>query len=663
MVGVLYLATPEGGILRMRIFGPIRQPVFLPCLLLLLSLTAATAVAQNDLVVASQYGTPTPGVGTNTYAGPSNLVICTVLDSPVLDTNNTRYVCTGWTGTGDVPPSGIGTNVSFWMDENSSITWQWQTQYLFSAVSSSSNNGSVTAANGWYAINSVVSASATPSNNYLFSGWFGDVPAGRQLDNPLDNLVMDQPRIITGLFSRVMYVSKTGSGVQPYATWSTAATTIEAALGIASPGMTIMVSNGTYSIAAEIELTNSVTIKGFAGPSVTIVERTGTGRVFRVTAGSSVEGLAIRNGDVTAGGPSFTDFWGGGVFLDHGGTVSNCIVTANQAEKGGGVYCYDGGIVEASVVTSNTATTAGMSGLGGGVFCLSNGTVRSCLITHNVADYGGGVRCEYGGAIWSSTISTNTANVQGGGAYMLSGGELRNTIIYYNSTPLFPAAPNYQNSGSGTKYYSCCTTPEVIAAYNGGGNITTPPQFADLAGGDYSLKPASPCVDTGAYAAWMDTALDLAGTNRVLNGAVDRGAYEFVPPMITSWAGPNGAVTPGGTYTEVSNTNGIQVVSVTYSNNITYSIVPALYYRVDDVVVDGSSVGPTNSYTFTGVTSNHTIYATFVLNRPTLIVSSLYGSTVPPIGTNEYEAGSILLCMILNTDGVTNGTTRYMFTG
>lgn len=43
-----------------------------------------------------------------------------------------RYVCTGWTGTGSVPASGTGTNVTFAITEDSTLTWNWKTQVLVS---------------------------------------------------------------------------------------------------------------------------------------------------------------------------------------------------------------------------------------------------------------------------------------------------------------------------------------------------------------------------------------------------------------------------------------------------------------------------------------------------------------------------------------------------
>jgi hypothetical protein len=42
---------------------------------------------------------------------------------------------------------------------------------------------------------------------------------------------------------------------------------------------------------------------------------------------------------------------------------------------------------------------------------------------------------------------------------------------------------------------------------------------------------------------------------------------------------------------------------------------PYYGYRVADVLVDGASVGPVSSYTFTNVTAPHTISAAFVLDQ------------------------------------------------
>jgi len=40
-----------------------------------------------------------------------------------------RWLINGWTGTGDVPPSGTGSVVSFTINDTSSLTWDWQQQF------------------------------------------------------------------------------------------------------------------------------------------------------------------------------------------------------------------------------------------------------------------------------------------------------------------------------------------------------------------------------------------------------------------------------------------------------------------------------------------------------------------------------------------------------
>ena len=46
-----------------------------------------------------------------------------------------RYACSGWTGTGSVPASGTETNVTFSIDVDSTITWNWRKEYQISIFS------------------------------------------------------------------------------------------------------------------------------------------------------------------------------------------------------------------------------------------------------------------------------------------------------------------------------------------------------------------------------------------------------------------------------------------------------------------------------------------------------------------------------------------------
>jgi hypothetical protein len=68
---------------------------------------------------------------------------------------------------------------------------------------------------------------------------------------------------------------------------------------------------------------------------------------------------------------------------------------------------------------------------------------------------------------------------------------------------------------------------------------------------------------------------------------------------IVASAGENGTINPEGT------------VKVKRGDDQAFTITPNAQYRIDDVKVDGESIGPKPSYTFVNVKGNHTISATF----------------------------------------------------
>jgi len=79
----------------------------------------------------------------------------------------------------------------------------------------------------------------------------------------------------------------------------------------------------------------------------------------------------------------------------------------------------------------------------------------------------------------------------------------------------------------------------------------------------------------------------------------------YIPPApdtftITATAGANGSISPSG------------VVTVSSGAGKTFTITANAGYQIADVLVDGSSVGAVSSYTFTNVTADHTISASFV---------------------------------------------------
>lgn len=79
---------------------------------------------------------------------------------------------------------------------------------------------------------------------------------------------------------------------------------------------------------------------------------------------------------------------------------------------------------------------------------------------------------------------------------------------------------------------------------------------------------------------------------------------------ITPSAGANGSITPST----------VQTVNRGASSP-TFQITPSAGYHIADVLVDGGSVGPVASHTFTNVTANHTISASFAMDTFTTTIT------------------------------------------
>jgi len=77
--------------------------------------------------------------------------------------------------------------------------------------------------------------------------------------------------------------------------------------------------------------------------------------------------------------------------------------------------------------------------------------------------------------------------------------------------------------------------------------------------------------------------------------------YYYTPATytITATVGTGGSISPSGS------------ASVTEGNSKTYTITANSGYKIADVKVDGSSIGAASAYTFSGISSSHSISATF----------------------------------------------------
>jgi len=134
-----------------------------------------------------------------------------------------------------------------------------------------------------------------------------------------------------------------------------------------------------------------------------------------------------------------------------------------------------------------------------------------------------------GGVAGACTITENRSGNRGGGLYSRDGGTVKNSIIYNNLANV-AANNNWYSEVTGTDYgraitYSC-TAPITGMPAGSGNNINSNPQFISIVGNNFRLQPISPCIDSGNNSSWMSSAVDLDGTPRIINGTVNRGAYE-----------------------------------------------------------------------------------------------------------------------------------------
>ena len=310
------------------------------------------------------------------------------------------------------------------------------------------------------------------------------------------------------------------NSVAPFTSWATAATNIQDAVDAAAAGDEILVGDGIYAtgghsvgtnlLVSRVAVTNLVVLRSVNGPQVTFIQGVqapgggngdGAIRCVYLAKGASVFGFTLTNGATRTNGDVEMELAGGGAWCEStSAALSNCIVVANSAVFGGGVY---------------------------------RGTLYNCLVTSNSISgdfYGGGGA--YQSTFYNCTLSGNSANASGGGG--VSGATLYNSIIYYNSALFYS---NYWNSSMNY----CATTPTPT---NGIGNA---PLFVDAAKGNLRLKAVSPCINAGNNA-YVATALDLDGNPRIAGVTVDIGAYEFQNPTSVisyDWLQQYGLATDG----------------------------------------------------------------------------------------------------------------------
>jgi hypothetical protein len=288
-------------------------------------------------------------------------------------------------------------------------------------------------------------------------------------------------------------------------------------------------------------------------PANTVLDGEGTGEVVTFmdwadypTGGFSVEGVTVRNGQVSSYG---------GIYLEsvHGDiTVRQCVVENNNSDgdAGGLLAWVSWGTVtlESNVIRGNTAySDAGMSVWND----YGEAIIRNNVIAGNEASgYGGGLYVYlYGGSVRlvNNTVTGNTGDATwgyAGGVYLeldssSAVADAYNNIIWGNAAAT-EGDVYIENFAGGTVNVFHNDVGEADGdglPPNEGGTINADPLFVNSVAGDYHLAPGSPCIDAGDDTAPGLPAVDFEGDGRVRGLTADIGADEYYAAGITNTIG------------------------------------------------------------------------------------------------------------------------------
>jgi hypothetical protein len=322
----------------------------------------------------------------------------------------------------------------------------------------------------------------------------------------------------------------------------------------ASPGDTVAVPAGTYTLTSgQLDVDKTITLAG-ADARSTVITAGGTSRVIFASGNpATLRQLTITGGSVTALG----DCGGGGgicniddLVLEDSAVVGNVVNITNaggvNAVGGGGLYNNGNGVtIRRSSISGNTVTVGNVfrAAGGGGIFdngdgpATENSTIANnqVTVTSSTGDRHGGGGVYLNSPLGTFTSSTIAGNVVGG-AVPTSGGNVwldgaqalfTNSIVANGSAPTNSncdgLAATFQTGGGNLESANTCgfgsgtdkpiTNPLLGVLANNGGPTDT---MALLAG--------SPAIDAAVAVNCQPT--DQRGVARPVGAGCDSGAFE-----------------------------------------------------------------------------------------------------------------------------------------
>ena len=278
-----------------------------------------------------------------------------------------------------------------------------------------------------------------------------------------------------------------------------------------------------------------------------------------------------------------------GTFTMNGGSIHD-----NEAGNGAGLALDNQAgqhLIRGGSITKNRATG---TGYGGGIWVgsevgltMTGGTVTDNTTT-NTKD------TIYAGIVVNSNDSTQPWT----GVYITSGKVTADIIRIEGDSNTNGLTARLQISSGAT------LNGDVSIGFNTYDLVEDKLKNEGTINGDVSLEDRTGLTNTGTINGTVTVEeiviVDNSGT---ITGDIVSATPDKDPNTITATAGPNGSISPSG------------AVVVPAGQAQTFTITPDTGYDIQDVLVDGVSVGARTSVTFMSAIQDHTITASFVRNN------------------------------------------------
>ena len=369
--------------------------------------------------------------------------------------------------------------------------------------------------------------------------------------------------------------------------------------------------------------------KGNSGTAVTAVPNTGYHFVqwsdsstnnprtdSNVTADLSVTAsFAINTFTINASaGSSGTISPSGNVTVNYGNS-QGFTITPNT-----GYHVNDVSVNGSSVgaVSSYTFTNVTGNATIAATFAINSYSINATAGTGGTISPSGIVSVNYGGS--------QTFNITANTGYSIS-----DVSVNGSSVGAVPSYTFTNVTGNATIAASFTINSYSINATAGTGGTISPSGIVSVNYGDNQTFNISPnngysISDVSVNGSSVGAVPSYTFTN-VTGNATIAATFAINGYSINATAGTGGTISPSG------------IVSVNYGDNQTFNISPNTGYSISDVSVNGSSVGAVPSYTFTNVTGNATIAATFAINGYSINATAGTGGTISPSGIVSVNYG------------------------